>query len=172
MGPFDRLWLRLAWGWQGRNGSGEWEYEDIVLLKGSTGLGFSIAGGSDNPHIEDDPSIYVTKIIGGGAAAIDGRLRKDDIILRVNRVDLINVPHHVSVDALKAAGNTVHLYVKRHKGGSPPSPGLGPPPPVPATQSPYQVPSLLRLPTPAHSSSTLRRPLRRRPPSLPRPRPT
>ena len=38
-------------------------------------MGFSIAGGSDNPHIGDDPSIYITKIIPGGAAAADGRLR-------------------------------------------------------------------------------------------------
>lgn len=39
------------------------------------GLGLSIAGGSDNPHIGDDSSIYITKIIDGGAAAVDGRLR-------------------------------------------------------------------------------------------------
>jgi hypothetical protein len=52
-----------------------WEEEDIILEKGTTGLGFSIAGGSDNPHVGDDPSIYVTKIIAGGAATRDGRLR-------------------------------------------------------------------------------------------------
>lgn len=45
------------------------------LFQGNTGLGFSIAGGSDNPHIGEDPSIYITKIIPGGAAAADGRLR-------------------------------------------------------------------------------------------------
>jgi len=38
-------------------------------------LGFSIAGGTDNPHIGDDPGIFITKIIPGGAAAEDGRLR-------------------------------------------------------------------------------------------------
>ena len=47
----------------------------FFLLQGTTGLGFSIAGGSDNPHIEDDSSIFITKIIPGGAAAADGRLR-------------------------------------------------------------------------------------------------
>ncbi|NXX24082.1 DLG3 protein, partial [Podargus strigoides] len=36
--------------------------------------GFSIAGGIDNPHIPDDPGIFITKIIPGGAAAMDGRL--------------------------------------------------------------------------------------------------
>ena len=44
-------------------------------MQGNTGLGFSIAGGTDNPHVEGDPSIFITKIIGDRAAAIDGRLR-------------------------------------------------------------------------------------------------
>lgn len=44
-------------------------------LQGNSGLGFSIAGGTDNPHIGDDPGIFITKIIPGGAAAEDGRLR-------------------------------------------------------------------------------------------------
>ena len=46
-----------------------------VCVQGNSGLGFSIAGGTDNPHIGDDPSIFITKIIPGGAAAQDGRLR-------------------------------------------------------------------------------------------------
>ena len=48
---------------------------EICLMQGNAGLGFSIAGGTDNPHIGNDPSIYITKIIDGGAAAQDGRLR-------------------------------------------------------------------------------------------------
>lgn len=46
-----------------------------VYFQGNSGLGFSIAGGTDNPHIGDDPGIFITKIIPGGAAAEDGRLR-------------------------------------------------------------------------------------------------
>jgi len=46
-----------------------------VCAQGNSGLGFSIAGGTDNPHVGDDPSIFITKIIPGGAAAQDGRLR-------------------------------------------------------------------------------------------------
>lgn len=46
-----------------------------MCVQGNSGLGFSIAGGTDNPHIGDDPSIFITKIIPGGAAAQDGRLR-------------------------------------------------------------------------------------------------
>ncbi|KAI3375451.1 hypothetical protein L3Q82_003698 [Scortum barcoo] len=64
------------------NGSeGELEYEEITLERGNSGLGFSIAGGTDNPHIGDDPSIFITKIIPGGAAAQDGRLRVNDSIV-------------------------------------------------------------------------------------------
>lgn len=45
------------------------------VFQGNTGLGFSIAGGADNPHIGEDPSIFITKIIPGGAAAEDMRLK-------------------------------------------------------------------------------------------------
>lgn len=43
------------------NGDDEWQYEEIVLGRGTSGLGFSIAGGTDNPHIGTDTSIYITK---------------------------------------------------------------------------------------------------------------
>eukprot|EP00106_Octopus_bimaculoides_P016742 XP_014784184.1 PREDICTED: disks large homolog 4-like [Octopus bimaculoides] len=81
--------------------------------KGNTGLGFSIAGGSDNPHIGEDPSIYITKIIPGGAAAADGRLRVNDIIVKVNDANVVNVSHQTAVEALKKAGTRVVLFVKR-----------------------------------------------------------
>ncbi|KFV44703.1 Disks large 1, partial [Tyto alba] len=69
---------------------------------GNSGLGFSIAGGTDNPHIGDDSSIFITKIIAGGAAAQDGRLRYDFLCCK-------------AVEALKEAGSIVRLYVKRRK---------------------------------------------------------
>ncbi|KAG1683811.1 Disks large 1 [Nymphon striatum] len=97
------------------NGDDDWEYEDITLERGGAGLGFSIAGGIDNPHVEDDPSIYITKLIQGGAAAADRRLQVNDIILRVNEVDVVDVLHSVAVEALKRAGNTVQLMIKRRR---------------------------------------------------------
>lgn len=55
----------------------------VVLSRaGGAGLGFSIAGGSDNPHVSDDPHIYVTKLIPGGAAAAS-QLQINDAILQV-----------------------------------------------------------------------------------------
>ena len=61
------------------------EYDEIALERGAYGLGFSIAGGIDNPHVGSDTSIYITKLIPGGAAAMDKRLRVNDIILKVSR---------------------------------------------------------------------------------------
>uniref|UniRef100_A0A673HQD3 Disks large homolog 1 n=1 Tax=Sinocyclocheilus rhinocerous TaxID=307959 RepID=A0A673HQD3_9TELE len=93
----------------------DFEYEEITLERGNSGLGFSIAGGTDNPHIGEDPSIFITKVIPGGAAAQDGRLRVNDVILRVNEVDVRDVTHSKAVEALKEAGSLVRLYVRRRK---------------------------------------------------------
>ncbi|XP_063750904.1 disks large homolog 2 isoform X19 [Eleginops maclovinus] len=91
------------------------EFEEITLERGNSGLGFSIAGGTDNPHIGDDPGIFITKIIPGGAAAEDGRLRVNDCILRVNDADVSEVCHSKAVEALKVAGSIVRLYVRRRR---------------------------------------------------------
>lgn len=96
------LWFQV-------NGDDEWDYEDIILERGGAGLGFSIAGGTDNPHYGNDTAIYITKLIPGGAASADGRLRVNDTILQVNDVSVVDVPHAAAVDALKRAGNTVKL---------------------------------------------------------------
>ncbi|XP_065363630.1 disks large 1 tumor suppressor protein isoform X4 [Calliphora vicina] len=99
------------------NGDDSWQYEDITLERGNSGLGFSIAGGTDNPHVGNDSSIYITKLIAGGAAAADGRLSVNDIIVSVNDVSVVDVPHASAVDALKKAGNIVKLHVKRKRTG-------------------------------------------------------
>ncbi|XP_031664213.1 disks large homolog 2-like isoform X12 [Oncorhynchus kisutch] len=93
----------------------EYEFEEITLERGNSGLGFSIAGGTDNPHIGDDPGIFITKIIPGGAAAEDSRLRVNDCILRVNDADVSEVSHSKAVEALKVAGSIVRLYVRRRR---------------------------------------------------------
>ncbi|XP_071395563.1 disks large homolog 3 isoform X2 [Centroberyx affinis] len=98
------------------NGSdGMYKYEEIILERGNSGLGFSIAGGMDNPHIPDDPGIFITKIIPGGAAAMDGRLGVNDCVLRVNEVDVSEVVHSRAVEALKEAGPVVRLLVRRRQ---------------------------------------------------------
>nr|XP_040040992.1 disks large homolog 1-like isoform X1 [Gasterosteus aculeatus aculeatus] len=93
----------------------DYEYEEITLERGNSGLGFSIAGGTDNPHIGEDPSIFITKIIPGGAAAQNGRLRVNDCIVRVNETDVRDVTHSGAVEALKDAGGLVRLCIRRRK---------------------------------------------------------
>uniref|UniRef100_A0A663F8A3 Discs large MAGUK scaffold protein 3 n=1 Tax=Aquila chrysaetos chrysaetos TaxID=223781 RepID=A0A663F8A3_AQUCH len=90
-------------------------YAVFDFLQGNSGLGFSIAGGIDNPHIPDDPGIFITKIIPGGAAAMDGRLGVNDCVLRVNDVDVSEVVHSKAVEALKEAGPVVRLVVRRRQ---------------------------------------------------------
>ena len=84
----------------------------------SSGLGFSIAGGVGNQHIPGDNSIYVTKIIEGGAAHKDGRLQIGDKILAVSRSYVIiismqrYVPTHIHVpDSLTHTHTHTHTLV-------------------------------------------------------------
>ncbi|XP_015261132.1 PREDICTED: disks large homolog 2-like, partial [Gekko japonicus] len=77
----------------------------------STGLGFSIAGGVGNQHIPGDNSIYVTKIIDGGAAQKDGRLQVGDRLLMVNNYCLEEVTHEEAVAILKNTSDVVYLKV-------------------------------------------------------------
>lgn len=64
------------------------EAVEIELVKGGSGLGFSIAGGLGNQHIPGDNGIYVTKIMAGGAAHRDGRLRVGDKLLMVKNTSV------------------------------------------------------------------------------------
>lgn len=95
--------------------STRWEYEKITLERGTSGLGFTVAGGTDNPHYKNDNSIYITKFIPNGPAASDGRLKLEDIIVRVDDTDLADVKHSEAVTALKNSGNRVQLLIKRRK---------------------------------------------------------
>ncbi|KAI6209516.1 hypothetical protein M3Y96_00229500 [Aphelenchoides besseyi] len=97
----------------------EWEIEDVILERNQTGLGFSISGGIDKPP-DPDHLIRITDIAPGGAVARDGRIRKNDVIVRVNNVPCENVKHEVAVEALKNSGSVVRLMVKRPKTGSAP----------------------------------------------------
>ncbi|KFQ91159.1 Disks large 4, partial [Nipponia nippon] len=86
---------------------------EVKLIKGPKGLGFSIAGGVGNQHIPGDNSIYVTKVIEGGAAHKDGRLQIGDKILAVNNVSLEDVMHEDAVAALKNTYDVVYLRVAK-----------------------------------------------------------
>lgn len=86
-----------------------WDEEVVVLNRGESGFGFSISGGVDTPHLEGDPSIYVTRLVPNGAAIMDGRLKLDDMIVAVNGMDVTAVAHDDAVGSLKNAGDTLEL---------------------------------------------------------------
>ncbi|NWR62419.1 DLG2 protein, partial [Bucorvus abyssinicus] len=87
------------------------DYVHVLFSVSSPGLGFSIAGGVGNQHIPGDNSIYVTKIIDGGAAQKDGRLQVGDRLLMVNNYSLEEVTHEEAVAILKNTSDVVYLKV-------------------------------------------------------------
>lgn len=64
---------------------------EIELCKGNKGLGFSIAGGAGNQHIPGDNGIYITKIMDGGAAQLDGRLAVGDKLIVVRNLPVSSI---------------------------------------------------------------------------------
>jgi C-terminal processing protease CtpA/Prc len=76
--------------------------EEITLEKSLNGLGFSISGGLFTEHIKNDHGIFVTKIIPGGAADLDGKLAVGDRILSVNDICLEYVTHDDAVEAISS----------------------------------------------------------------------
>lgn len=85
------------------------------MVKNKSGLGFSIAGGVGNEHIEGNDGIFVTKIIPGGAAYMDGRLQAGDRIISVDEQVLNRVTHEQAVYKLTQTGTIVNLKVARDK---------------------------------------------------------
>jgi len=79
-------------------------------------LGFSIAGGIGNQHIPGDNGIFVTKIMDGGAAQVDGRILVGDKLVAVKNTllgdrNLENVTHEEAVWTLKNTREKVLLVI-------------------------------------------------------------
>ena len=71
----------------------------------ASGLGLQIIGGrgeSDHPSLPPTP-IYIRRLLPDGAAALDRRLRRGDILLGVNHARFGDVTADFARDALKAA---------------------------------------------------------------------
>uniref|UniRef100_A0A914H2M0 Uncharacterized protein n=1 Tax=Globodera rostochiensis TaxID=31243 RepID=A0A914H2M0_GLORO len=71
----------------------------VRLRKLDTGLGFNIVGG------EDGEKVFISGVFPGGAADLSGNVRKGDVLLRVNDVDLQNATHAQAAQTLKAVPN-------------------------------------------------------------------
>lgn len=76
----------------------------VTLIKTESGLGFNIVGGEDNEPI------YVSHILPGGVADLNGKIKKGDVLLRVNDTDLSNATHAQAAFALKSI--ILNTYVR------------------------------------------------------------
>lgn len=80
----------------------------VALRKTEHGLGFNIVGG------EDGEPIYISFVIPGGAADLNGNVRQGDVLLQVNDVNLASATHGEAAVALKAipVGSHVQLLLQ------------------------------------------------------------
>ena len=109
---------------------------EVVIDRYQSGLGFSITGGIDSPVSPSDIHIYVSKIIQGGSADLNGKLCQGDAILKINQIDCKAVTHGSCVDILKRAGDQVKLLVGRKiKHDAKETTSLDLPPPMPGMNS-------------------------------------
>ena len=83
--------------------------KEIILEKGSEGLGFSIVGGFGSIH--GDLPIYIKEIFENSAAHKDGKLQKGDQLVSVNDQSLEGLTHGEAVEMLKNVNGTVKLVV-------------------------------------------------------------
>uniref|UniRef100_A0A3Q1HWZ7 Syntaxin binding protein 4 n=1 Tax=Acanthochromis polyacanthus TaxID=80966 RepID=A0A3Q1HWZ7_9TELE len=72
------------------------------------GLGVKIIGGYRELTGEEF-GIYIKRVIGGGLAALDGRLKSGDLILDVNNNSLIGVTNERAVEILRTASLSNHM---------------------------------------------------------------
>ena len=93
---------------------------EVELLKGPKGLGIVIGGGVGLQYYTGDDGIYVTKIVDGGAAAIDGRISVGDRLVAIKNIAdsgedfyLDNCTQDDAIHALKRCKNKVILLIAR-----------------------------------------------------------
>ncbi|CDS43007.1 protein lin 7 B [Echinococcus multilocularis] len=79
----------------------------VELPKMEEGLGFNVMGGK-----EQNSPIYISRIIPGGVAHRQGKLKRGDQLLSVNGISVENENHERAVELLKSAQGTVRLVVR------------------------------------------------------------
>ncbi|XP_057327701.1 disks large homolog 5 isoform X3 [Microplitis mediator] len=78
-------------------------------------LGFVLAGGRDDPHYPNDTGVYVAQVTKG--SVVDGKLKVDDCIIRVNNVDCSTGSTRMILENLRdfTVGSKVTLTVRRRR---------------------------------------------------------
>ncbi|XP_053682818.1 protein lap4-like isoform X6 [Sabethes cyaneus] len=89
--------------------------KEVVLPKDQGSLGFSIIGGTDHsctPFGSHEPGIFISHIVPGGIAALSGKLRMGDRILKVNGTDVTSATHQEAVMELLRPCDEIKLTVQ------------------------------------------------------------
>ncbi|XP_062539915.1 protein lap4 isoform X14 [Armigeres subalbatus] len=90
-------------------------HKEVVLPKDQGSLGFSIIGGTDHsctPFGSHEPGIFISHIVPGGIAALSGKLRMGDRILKVNGTDVTGATHQEAVMELLRPCDEIKLTVQ------------------------------------------------------------
>uniref|UniRef100_A0A8C3L4S1 Discs large MAGUK scaffold protein 5 n=1 Tax=Chrysolophus pictus TaxID=9089 RepID=A0A8C3L4S1_CHRPC len=96
----------------------EWETEVVEFEKDRDdmdlkALGFDVAEGVNEPYLPGDCGIFVTKVDKG--SIVDGRLRVNDWLLKINDVDLTNKDKKQVIKAVLNGGGVINMVVRRRK---------------------------------------------------------
>ncbi|XP_044015776.1 disks large homolog 5-like isoform X2 [Aphidius gifuensis] len=84
------------------------------LYQESNDFGFLLVGGRDDPHYPNDTGIYVAQINPG--SSLDGKLRINDCILRVNNIDCTSVTTRMILETLRSSNvGTASLTIRRRR---------------------------------------------------------
>merc|ERR1711916_28332 len=82
-------------------------FKTVIITKGDSGLGFNILGGSDRGS-----AIFVSHIVPKGAADGDGMLKKGDMFIAINGLNVEQATHEEAVALLKKSVGSVKLVVR------------------------------------------------------------
>nr|XP_049466846.1 protein lap4 isoform X6 [Anopheles coluzzii] len=91
------------------------QQKEVILPKDQGSLGFSIIGGTDHsctPFGANEPGIFISHIVAGGIAALSGKLRMGDRILKVNGTDVTQATHQEAVMELLRPCDDIKLTVQ------------------------------------------------------------
>ncbi|XP_068455327.1 syntaxin-binding protein 4 isoform X2 [Clinocottus analis] len=103
---FDGLSL-LYWTIMGPHGINR-DVHRLEFCDCKKGLGVKIIGGY-RAMTGEEFGIFIKRVIGGGPAALDGRLKSGDLILDVNNTSLVGVTNERAVEILRTASLSNHM---------------------------------------------------------------
>ncbi|XP_054004563.1 disks large homolog 5 isoform X3 [Hylaeus anthracinus] len=85
-----------------------------LCLDSDRDLGLTLVGGRDNPYYPNDTGIYVAQVTSG--SAVDGKLRVNDCIMRVNNVDCTSVSTRLIMETLRTCSvGPATLTIRRRR---------------------------------------------------------